>query len=261
MNTPASYCFQDESLMICLQFYVKPNYESLGSKVSFMYNPQLYFSNYYTTISDLILIYQAWYFMALGRRGKAEEIKFTVDYRHSTWNHICWSLDGKIKEAAFFFNGNFIGKIKIKEEYTVHGFPEFENFLLFGQEPDYFKGGFDKQQALQGKISRFNWWSYVLQENVIYNFAHCNQIEEGDIVSWRKSLFSIESNLVETVEPKVFCDPPDKWIFFPGQRKHSEAENLCAAHGGWIVVPTSPDENQMVQDLYRDNSKDCKGRC
>lgn len=67
----------------------------------------------------------------------------------------------------FYFNGQLIDTANIVG-YTVKGQPEVgKQFLLFGQEPDLYRGGFQIEEALQGKLSRFNWWNTVLSDKNI----------------------------------------------------------------------------------------------
>ena len=50
----------------------------------------------------------------------------------------------------------------------------------------------------------------------------------------------------------------ETWIFFPGRRTRDYAEDLCGAHGGWVVVPRSQQENKEVQDMYNINADQCR---
>ena len=131
-----------------------------------------------------------------------------------------------------------------------------KQFLIFGQEPDSFKGSFDRYQALQGKISQFNWWSSLLHASTINGFAKCNQTEKGNIVSWDKKHFDINSQVIE-LDSTAFCNPPEKWLFFRGRRNNQKANTLCAAHGGWIVVPRNSEENKKAVDMYQKNQEGC----
>ena len=59
---------------------------------------------------------------------------------------------------VFYFNGLRIGEGFFIQPGTtkkgVPGFPDIKKqFLVLGQEPDLFKGGYDALQSFQGKIS------------------------------------------------------------------------------------------------------------
>lgn len=55
-----------------------------------------------------------------------------------------------------YFNGNFASQAIVNHTKTpVPGAQKVKNqFLILGQEPDKFLGGFDKEQLLKGKISQ-----------------------------------------------------------------------------------------------------------
>ena len=70
------------------------------------------------------------------------------------------------------------------------GYPKYEKqFLVIGQEPDEFKGGFYEKQLLQGKVSQFNWWSYLLNISMITSLADCEQSLKGDVIPWKRESF------------------------------------------------------------------------
>ena len=45
--------------------------------------------------------------------------------------------------------------------------------LIFGQEPDSFRGGFDKAQAYIGDLAEFNIWDTILERDFIEDMAKC----------------------------------------------------------------------------------------
>lgn len=131
---------------------------------------------------------------------------------------------------------------------------------MFGQEPDEFKGGYIKEQVFQGKISQFNWWDSALNASIIAAMANCQNGDfKGNIVSWSKENFQLEGGLVfREANSQEFCSKEEKWLFFPGRRTRRDAERLCGAHGGWVVVPKNQEENQKVLDMYKENEETCK---
>ena len=81
---------------------------------------------------------------------------------------------------------------------------------------------------------------------------------KGDIVDWGNNSFITHSIKINEIDPRIFCDCSEKLILFPGRRRLTEASDLCTAHGGWIVVPKSSNENAKVMNMYKDNIEDCK---
>ena len=77
------------------------------------------------------------------------EVEFSVKYRQRSWNHICWTFDGEIGQASFYFNDHEPQKAIVSVKYQLYGAPK--QFLAFGQEPDKFKGGYDQYQLFKGK--------------------------------------------------------------------------------------------------------------
>ena len=186
------------------------------------------------------------------------EVEFSVKYRQRSWNHICWTFDGEIGQASFYFNDHEPQKAIVSVKYQLYGAPK--QFLAFGQEPDKFKGGYDQYQLFQGKISRFNWWSTVLSENYIWKLAKCIKEGNGDVVNWTLSSFDLPGSKMNVykLDPEEFCNPPEKLLFFPGRRRLDQATKLCETHGGWIVAPNSPQENIIVSKMYNQNAEGCQ---
>ena len=193
--------------------------------------------------------------LSFGRKADVEKFSFNVSYPHREWNHICWTLDGLKMQVSFFFNGYLLGKSIANYSYSVSGAPKFKSYLLFGQEPDSWMGEFDEYQAFQGKLAGFNWWSSVLPADQIEALSKCRENVKGDVVSWKSDLFTVKNALIERITDT--CSPRNIWLFFPGRRTHSHAENLCARHGGSIVVPKTETENTMILEMYLQNKNAC----
>lgn len=163
--------------------------------------------------------------------------------------------------TIFFYNGKRISEAFINlntSQRGVQGLPKYqEQFLVLGQEPDLFRGGYDALQSFQGKISRFNWWRLLLDDSSIERFAKCDANEYGDIVAWSKESFETTNIFVEEIDSIHFCRS-EAIIFFAGRRNRYGAADLCRSHGGWVVVPNSQDDNQVITDLYNQNLEQCK---
>ena len=85
--------------------------------------------------------------------GQGILFNFTVDYRHRTWNHFCIRYDNLT--FTFLYNGDLVGE---KRHYFSGINEYFQQFLIFGQEPDSYRdrfagannsGGFDHLQVFQ----------------------------------------------------------------------------------------------------------------
>ena len=148
----------------------------------------------------------------------------------------------------------FVNHTKIK----FPGYPKYKKqFLVIGQFPRIYKGGFDNKKSLKGKISQFNWWSRVLNDSIIENMAECKKRLKGDIISWDRKSFTTNGLQIELQKSDVFCDSKKKLFFFPGKRTRKSAEFLCGAHGGSVVTPESKQENEKVLQMYFENRQDC----
>ena len=187
-------------------------------------------------------------------------MKPSIKFQHRAWNHICWSLDTKTGNNIIYNNGQIVSQAIVETTRTpIPGSPKHtKQFLILGQEPDKFLGGFDENQLLVGKLSRFNWWSKVLNSSTVDKMANCNLNIEGNVVAWKKESFKTNGGLrVYDLNPNEFCDISPRLFFFSGRRSRISAENLCGAHGGWVVTPKSAKENENILKIYSENEQEC----
>ena len=102
------------------------------------------------------------------------------NYRHRTWTHLCWSFSAITGMSKFYHDGILLGidKVNVTEnDYAIHGSDRMLNTsLIFGQEPDSFRGGFDKAQSYIGEVAEFNIWNYGLNGRDISTMASCSSI-------------------------------------------------------------------------------------
>ena len=63
--------------------------------------------------------------------------------------------------------------------------------LVIGQEQDLVGAAFNVYQAFSGKLSEVNMWSRVLPDDTIRALAWKSDNLQGDIVSWRRSLWDL----------------------------------------------------------------------
>ena len=69
--------------------------------------------------------------------------------------------------------GAFDGLLQPNENIINDSTTIFDSALIFGQEPDEMRGGFDPFQAFMGDLADFNLWNSILSENEIREFAQC----------------------------------------------------------------------------------------
>ena len=78
--------------------------------------------------------------------------------------------------------------------------------MIFGQEPDSLRGGFDKAQCYIGELAEFNIWNYGLNGQDISNMASCSSIPKGNVVSWYESSWVYhDAHINNQVETADFC--------------------------------------------------------
>ena len=164
-------------------------------------------------------------------------------YHHRTWNHLCWSLSTITGSSKFYHNGEVIGSKQVNYadiDMAIQGSSEmYGASLIFGQEPDLFRGGFDRSQSFIGHLSEFNVWNYTLSEPKIHSIATCGDIEKGNIVSWNLNNLITGGKIgIHNVpitkfwDATSFCNIDYKFVIFPERVKYSKAKETCTTHGG-----------------------------
>ena len=86
-------------------------------------------------------------------------------YRHRTWTHLCWSYSAQTGESKYYHNGAIFDKERLNvtnDDVALKGSSDMHDFaLIFGQEQDKIRGGFEKGQAYLGDLSEFNIWNHT----------------------------------------------------------------------------------------------------
>ena len=123
-----------------------------------------------------------------------------------------------------------------------------DSALLFGQEPDTIRGGFEKQQAYLGHLSEFNIWSRALRDSDILNMALCKINMKGNTVAWEISgLVRHNVTIKDEIAISYFCEnSPTKYMIYSEKMRFSEAENLCKVHNGDLSLPKSDRESKTI---------------
>ena len=130
--------------------------------------------------------------------------------------------------------------------------------LIFGQEPDEMRGGFQKDEAYLGYLSEFNIWSHILSAKDILDMASCQRQKKGNIVAWEITGLLRHNVSVEDIEDiSYFCNNSPKYVIFPEKMSFSEGETTCKLHGGNLAVPKSDQESQNILDVVSRHKNVC----
>ena len=109
-------------------------------------------------------------------------------YHHRTWVHLCWSFSAKTGKSKFYHNGELLSVNLLNvtdNDWGIKGSDMmYDTALIFGQEPDTMRGGFDKSQAYLGELSEFNIWNYTLNKDDIMKMASCKSWPDGNLIAW-----------------------------------------------------------------------------
>ena len=80
--------------------------------------------------------------------SKKIELKY---YRHRTWTHLCWSFSAITGESKYYHDGNVVGIEQINvtsDDLALKASNEMHEYaLIFGQEQDIIRGGFEEAEA------------------------------------------------------------------------------------------------------------------
>ena len=224
----------------CLQVYMESASDNLGRTLLFAI--QMPLRNYENIINRKI------------------ELK---NYRHRTWTHLCWSFSARTGESRYYHDGVVFGVERFNvsnDDVAIWDSREMsDSALLFGQEPDTIRGGFEKDEAYLGHMSEFNIWNRTLSDKDILNMALCKTNMKGNIVAWEKSGLLRHSVAIEDVKYiSHFCENSQtKYVIFPEKMRFSEAKNLCKVHGGDLSLPKSDQESKKILDIVSKHKAKC----
>ena len=187
------------------------------------------------------------------------ELKY---YRHRTWTHLCWSYSARTGKHKYYQDGAVFGIEQFNvtnDDVALKASNEMNDYaLIFGQEPDIMRGGFDKGEAYIGYLSEFNIWNYTLSDKEVLGMGLCQTHIKGNIVSWQKSVL-VKHNVAvkDIVDISYFCEKAAKHVIFPKKMIFSEGETLCNIHGGNIALPKSDKESKKILDIVSKHRKLC----
>ena len=213
---------------------------------------QLFSSGNSTTMNQQLLLMGWVEFVDNGTRGREVGVNIK-EYRHRSWNHICWGYSSLRNIHKFYFNGKLIGVASINNGYPIPAADESKvASLILGQEPDVFNGKFSVSQLFNGDLSELNLWDTLLSDDDILALGHCKSSLKGNILPWEKYWIRNHGALMTEVDAEMFCKEEVKLIIFPKRRPRPIARNLCTSHGGQLIAPSSMEENEnMIQLLFQ----------
>ncbi|KAJ7370725.1 Pentaxin [Desmophyllum pertusum] len=135
--------------------------------------------------------------------GKKHIISIS-DLLNDLWHHAClqWQTEGQV---TVYSDGDEESTMTDYMKWTVI---EAGGIFIVGQEFDGYGSDFEEWQALQGKISQVNVWSFKLDENVIKEMSQSCSLVQGDAVTWSGFVSKIYGSvsIIKPAECKVLDD-------------------------------------------------------
>ena len=192
--------------------------------------------------------------------GIGANIEIRLDnYRHRTWNHVCWYFSKETGINTLFYNGNLVESKHIKNLPLIQGsLGAHDHSFIIGQEPDTLRGEFDEEQALFGSISELNIWNTSIPSAMIIDMATCKSRHIGNVLAWKKERFRFTNVIVKSMRDIVsFCKSENWFVIFPQRYLISYANDLCSTHGGTMLVPDSREETNTVRDILSKHQNTC----
>ena len=168
-------------------------------------------------------------------------------FHHRTWNHFCWTYDSNFGENKIYLNGMLVGRVLFEIKREALGSSEaFGNSFFIGQEPDAFRGKYDKLQAYRGNISELHFWDHVLKAEDILQIGQCQKRGRGNVISWERKDFKLYNVTAYNVKNiSTFCVPEERMLIFPEKYSFPSAVALCKAHGGYLFTPRDQKMNHQ----------------
>ena len=172
------------------------------------------------------------------------------EYRHRTWNHICWSYSSLRNINKFYYNGKLIGVRSMNNGHPIPTPDELEmaSFIL-GQEPDTFNGKFSVSQLFNGEVSELNLWDTLLSDDDVLSLGQCKTFLKGNILPWEKQWIKNHGALITDVNAETFCKVERRLIIFAKKHPRPIARDLCTSHGGQLFTPNSMEEKEEMINL------------
>lgn len=182
---------------------------------------------------------------------------------HRSWAHLCWSFSSLSGESKFYYNGLLLGIYILHETHenkTVINSRSnlFDAAFIFGQEQDSMRGGYDKFQAFMGDLTELGLWNYIVADNKIREMAICKDWTKGNVVAWEKRYINAHNVILKDLEDRSsLCIDRHRLVIFPQKVIYSQAKEVCAIHGGKLVIPRSEQENSKLIQIVAKHKNNC----
>ena len=135
------------------------------------------------------------------------------NYRHRTWNHICWSYSSYTKTNTLYYNGKKVGVELVDEGVAIPASDDLRitSFVL-GQEPDVLFGEFSVDQLFHGELSEVNLWDEILDDDSILAMSNCEIALKGSAISWNEDLITNHGPLTQyDIDIDRFCKESERY--------------------------------------------------
>ena len=185
------------------------------------------------------------------------------EFKHRTWNHLCWTFESVTGTSKMYLNGEFQGSFKFETEFVKSGVlgtdEVFDSAFIIGQEPDAPspRGGFEAEQAFVGDLTELNMWDTALDDRTIQLLGTCKDFSKGNIISWDINSFLITKVPVEEIDLEELCTSTEQLLVFPKLMSWRAAWTLCAAHGGTVFTPMNQAENDELMKTLAPHEEKC----
>lgn len=235
-----SYCTMEtvDDTMKCLQMWLDITKESAGRDLTV--NGWFPWKNEYKTLSM--------------------DVK---PFLHRSWAHFCWSLSSISGEGKFYYNGKLLGIYNVmgmENQTIINSAGEmFDVALIFGQEPDSMRGGYDKFQAFIGDLTELNIWNHIVGDEKLTEIAQCKDNgAKGNVVAWEKANLKAHNVVLKDLkDASSLCFEHHNFVIFPQKVIYSQAKRVCAIHGGKLALPKSEEENAKIMEIVLKHKKKC----
>ncbi|XP_071522356.1 uncharacterized protein [Panulirus ornatus] len=168
--------------------------------------------------------------------------------RTRRWYLVCITYDSIQRRVSAFLNGRLIGA-KILAEVD----PAWATSLTVGYiDPAVIPG-----KSFIGNVTSFNLWDHILTSDQLMTLAQCQEVQEGNIVSWRGK-WELKNVVEYDVELKDLCYriPPQGFqVFMP--MAYNEGSYICEAIGGILKTPMTFGEVDEIYLKVLKNRSEC----
>ncbi|XP_070000776.1 uncharacterized protein [Penaeus vannamei] len=175
------------------------------------------------------------------------------------WQHICVSVDlqEQILISAFKFAGM---DLEIKSRPLKTDNSDNPRILpggrvVLGQEQDTPEGGFYLDQVFHAEVADFSFYDGLLTEEESKSFLSCAKNIDRDpllYVDEEMTIFTMvgDTEVSAITEEDLCFESREFAIAFPFRRNFYDSMSWCNTLKGYIVLPSSAEENKYLHDKF-----------